>query len=345
MVFICAGPLSPNLLFVAKLLLALLERIHGLVDFVTANDIETLRTALRERKSHVMVLVTNCPSEEISASIIRNRLSILLVSQDFASLACHSMHMIGANFIGAVRDVTRQVSAISPVASSPGTARLPIAEHDTVHAVATRLMLMLGLSIDDDQLQTACRQVSAENSTTTVIDAQGPTVEKGEDIYHSRAILLPHELSLAKRLEESYGPLMDGRRPASIDIPTEMLIRAEPPHPHLEGTIELLGPSRILTFGPYMHLPIGRWRAELRFNVRDNYSGNEFAMDIYSGDSVLAFAKTRMPREGTFQAELEFDIASSQAPFEVRTFVYVGAIEGTLTIQSLRMTPLGSGAL
>ncbi|SIQ59102.1 hypothetical protein SAMN05880582_102229 [Rhizobium sp. RU20A] len=340
MIFICAGPLSPNLLFVMQLLLAMLERVHGVVDVVTANTVEELRAALQERRSHVMILMTTCPSEEISASILRNRMSILLVTQDFATLACQSMRTTGSDFVGALRDVTRQVSALSPVATSEGTARLPIAEQDTVHAVATRLMLMLGLSLDDNQLEEACIAISKDSSSTTVIDAQRQSVERAADTYQSRDILLPHEVLLIKRLEESYGALMDREHPESVEIPTEMLIRAEPPHPHLEGTIDLLGPSRILTFGPYMHLPVGRWRAELLFDIRDNHSGNEFAMDIFSNDVVLAFAKTQMPREGTFQAELNFEITRASAAFEVRTFVYVGAIEGVLTIQSLKMVAL-----
>ncbi|KSV69043.1 hypothetical protein N182_32860 [Sinorhizobium sp. GL2] len=340
MIFICAGPLSPHLLFVARLLSAILERIHGAVDTITANDVEELRAALRERKSQVMVLVTTSPSEVIATSILRNRLSILLVTQDFATVACQSMRTMGAHFVGALREVTRQVSALSPIASSEAAARLPIAEHDTVNSIATRLTLMLGLSLDDDQLETACNALSPATRVSTVIEAERLSIERGDETYVSREILLPHELGLLMRLEESYGQLLTGKRFSPIEIPTEMLIRAEPPQPHLEGPIELLGPSRILTFGPYMHLPVGRWRAELCFDVRDNYSGNEFAMDVFSDNNVLAFAKASMPREGAFQAELEFEITRADAAFEVRTFVYVGAIEGLLTIESLKMVPL-----
>ncbi len=175
---------------------------------------------------------------------------MLFVTQDFATIACQSMRTLQTDFIGALRDVTRQLSALGPLAASEAAARISISENDTVHSVATRLMLTLGLALDDVQLEAACSVLSNGDKTTSVGEAQRLNIERAADSYRSRDILLPHELIQLKRLEESYLPLLEGKAITSIDIPTEMLIRAEPPHPHLEGTIDLLGPSRILTFGP-----------------------------------------------------------------------------------------------
>lgn len=97
-------------------------------------------------------------------------------------------------------------------------------------------------------------------------------------------------------------------------------------------TVNLMGPARVLVYGPYFGLPRGRWRATIKFSVSNNYSGNKLLLDIsqnYSKD-LLVKGESNLPESGSFSCDMSFLVTNHHLPIEVRLATKEGAIEGEL---------------
>ncbi len=55
------------------------------------------------------------------------------------------------------------------------------------------------------------------------------------------------------------------------------------------------------------------------------------------GGDVAAIGRAPLPEHGIFVVGLEFEVARSQAPVEVRTFIAAGAIEGEFELVDVTM--------
>lgn len=97
-------------------------------------------------------------------------------------------------------------------------------------------------------------------------------------------------------------------------------------------TVNLMGPARVLVYGPYLGLPRGKWTATIKFSVFNNTSRNRVILDIsqnYSED-VLAKGETNLPASGTYSCEMFFQVTNPHLPIEARLLTTQGAIEGEL---------------
>jgi hypothetical protein len=101
--------------------------------------------------------------------------------------------------------------------------------------------------------------------------------------------------------------------------------------------IILTGPGRFLFHGPYLHLPPGRWRTNLRFGVEHNIGGNSLTVDVFCGE-ILARGEARLPKAGQFETSLDFTVTEAVAPLECRVKLNEGAIHGRLQIHRVTVT-------
>ncbi len=107
------------------------------------------------------------------------------------------------------------------------------------------------------------------------------------------------------------------------------------------GSIDLTGPARFIYYGPYFALPRGRWRADLVLEVSDCLSDNQIAIDVVAG-VVLAALKAKLPAQGVYGCEIQFEIRDPSNPVEIRLQLLTGAIEGLLMLRSVHLTRIAS---
>ena len=133
--------------------------------------------------------------------------------------------------------------------------------------------------------------------------------------------------TLLGKLAEGYGV---GARSVArhLEWPAELLLDGKPPHAAVDGTMDVTGPARVLTFGPYLHLPAGRWAAQFLFETGDNASSNRFMFDIVADGVVRFYTLGNMSESGRFAIASEFEVRRARDPVEFRTFLTEGAIEG-----------------
>jgi hypothetical protein len=102
--------------------------------------------------------------------------------------------------------------------------------------------------------------------------------------------------------------------------------------------IEVVGPPRVLYYGPYFHLPRGNWRADIQVIASGNMHDKMLAVDVYAS-TELARHDFKPAQGGLLQASLLFAVDRPQDRIEVRVWLLEGAIEGYLGLKQVLLHP------
>ncbi len=95
----------------------------------------------------------------------------------------------------------------------------------------------------------------------------------------------------------------------------------------------------MLYYGPYFHLPLGRWRADVQIIVSGNLHDKKLAVDVFCG-VVLARHQFTPAQGGLLQASLPFIVERAEDRIEVRVELLEGAIEGYLGLKQVFLQPI-----
>jgi len=102
----------------------------------------------------------------------------------------------------------------------------------------------------------------------------------------------------------------------------------------------LTGPSRCLSFGPYLRLPGGPWSCRVVFACNEKAIGTRMMADAACAGVALGHAQFQLAEAGIFEIEFAFDNANPDRPIEVRLFNMNAALDGHFALGEVRLSPL-----
>ncbi|KQX44810.1 MULTISPECIES: hypothetical protein [unclassified Ensifer] len=225
------------------------------------------------------------------------------------------------------------------LAGVPNVAVIRFSEDDKLLWLLSRIASFLDLPVSEEQLQEALdAHRDPLDPNQTVLRACRVVYDSSEKMRTYARNYTIEERDIIQTLGKSYEPLLIDPYIDTIHWPIEALVNAETGSP-LSSPIELLGPARIISYGPYLYVPRGRWLITLTFDVRDNHSGARLMIDIYTPglDRVLVAAKGEIPLSGAFSTSMDFEIDSSLHAIEIRLYSQVGAIEGVIEVLDISL--------
>ena len=107
---------------------------------------------------------------------------------------------------------------------------------------------------------------------------------------------------------------------------------------HRTSPIELIGQTRQLTYGPYLYLPRGSWRAIFFLAFKNSRSTNFLRADILCNvKEIMGVGDFETIGDGNFTVELPFQVGEPIFPLEARLSLRGGAIEGSLDLLKIEM--------
>ncbi len=343
MIYAVCGPVSPHSILVTQLVRKLLCQVFGEITFAPANEASELRKLFADTKKPHALIAFDAPDDLILQFILRYSVPTILIAESFATLSSYARLASSMDFQGSYRHVSRVNSTLSALAGAPNVVKLKVDDDERLDGLLGRIGSALDLPLLDEHLRTVAAEYTAEYATrVTVSSAAAIATDQTRLVRSFVETLPPDERAILTKFAESYDPLLSGERVALIRWPTDSLVNAENGS-RLSRPIDLTGPGRLLTFGPYLHLPQGRWRADLTFSTKDNWSGNIFMFDVYSptADKVLCVGKGDLPISGAFTTSMEFEVESASHALELRTFIPTGAIEGAIEIVAITLVAIG----
>ena len=117
---------------------------------------------------------------------------------------------------------------------------------------------------------------------------------------------------------------------ASVEWPSSLFLLGDSPDTQMQGPVDLAGPARCVLYGPYMHLPSGRWSALVTLELADCFGDRPFTLEIVCGD-VIAKGRFYCEGSGAFETRLDFEHRDPHVPIELRLFQDAGEISGAIT--------------
>jgi hypothetical protein len=102
--------------------------------------------------------------------------------------------------------------------------------------------------------------------------------------------------------------------------------------------IDMAGPARCIYYGPFLHLPAGRWDARIFLGFSNEVSETHVKVDIFTDDIVENFVG-KVTRGGIYTMPVTFDVVDPRQPIQLRVFIDRGEIEGRMGLAMARLSP------
>lgn len=335
---VCATP-SASAALVLRLATALVHERHPDAPLVYSNDGPVLAKSLKEAGQKPALLYFDFPDATIASVMTRRNIPTILVWEPFDRTVAYCMAAWGHDVAGAVRFVTRSCSLLHAYAQSASISVVrPLDIDMTVDRLVVALAARFRIALTKDVLLRILQKCQVEPGmpVEAALTSQIEQVAKAQSMHQQLSI---EERRLIDEVAAGYESLMLGKRPPALKWPAHIFLKAGDQAEGAVEAIDLTGPARILSFGPYLHLPVGNWLVELRFHVADNHSGNSIMIEVTSGSNVLASAYGRLPPTGAFAMRVPFAVLHAHMPVEIRSVLAAGAIEGTFRLLDAIVEP------
>ena len=307
---------------------------HTAIQAMYVDDVKTVWEQLRGSDPRPVVLISDCPSKALVDLILSTRLPFLVVADDFEETAHELVEARGMPLPEMLRLVTQSYCSVDR--SLDGDAlvltgkdvRRPLrqflvqlAEHYRLEdpaAIAEKTFLRLGCEDGShetihDHLTKSGLRVTSPASRALRADAEGE--------------------ALIRFMASQYDGVGWGHGGEVIVWPTSLFLDWDRPGQFLRGPIDMLGPARFIVCGPYFHLTVGEWDAEVVIEIVDNPSGNRLGVDVFSGD-ILGGVVMPLPDFGVFTFSIPFRVTDPFLAVELRFQLLEGAIEGRLALRA-----------
>jgi hypothetical protein len=120
--------------------------------------------------------------------------------------------------------------------------------------------------------------------------------------------------------------------------PSSVFLYGDRPNECAPLVADVTGAARVIFYGPYLHLPAGRWRVQVVLGFSDDIFGTPFSIEVH-GSAVVAKAVVKPNGGGIFRGSFSMAHTKPQDPLELRIRNEEGAIEGRIGLARVRFLP------
>ena len=145
--------------------------------------------------------------------------------------------------------------------------------------------------------------------------------------------------TLARQVLQPMFALALGDGQAPVVWPLACFYAGDQPGEQAAPVVETEGPARILYYGPYFHLPAGRFRVDVQMFFSNDVPASMFAAEIVA-DAPLARIEFRPEYGGLFQASMPLIVERADLPIEFRIWLLSGTLSGQFGLRQVLLTPL-----
>jgi hypothetical protein len=320
-----------------------LDAIYGGHRHIHCLGLEHLRAGWSEEKDRPVVVTSDRPDTSLSYLLITSRFPVLAFFDAPRDALAKAVIFDNLALPDAIRFCTQYFSCL---AGCSGSDHVQVFGGDwyraSVFDLVASVVAAIGFKPETALIAEAARRAAGEQG----LDGDA-TVEEvmqrrlGGETLSSRAKhrFSPQEQTLVDWFDANYGPILAGREHEMLEWPLD-LFSVEKKGDSDAKSVELIGSARHIVWGPYMHLPVGAWRARVQFETIGNHSENEIEGDICTGGKQVFRCNAKLPVRGYYEFNLDFAIADPNAPIEIRVRLLKGAIEGQFGLRRVTLEPI-----
>lgn len=286
------------------------------------------------------ILLTNYPSAEFIDAIEQKDVRILYLSESPAGIVNYLRVATKRSTIEAVRICSASYAANLALRGAKNAIVLDRGLDITVADAIGAICQHLGLAVDAGDIEAYATHVAPETPKKGALNAAVmrflPTADNsGSDISDDDNLageLVPVILEpLAALVTES------DVRP--IVWPWRAFYSAELPTQPASDVVHLIGPARMLYHGPYLHLPSGRYEAEIIVAIAEQDADTSFRIEVHAGEACLVRARFKSRQSGRFSGKFAFTHAYVGAEVQVQIITERGSINGRFSLLQISFMP------
>ena len=321
---------------------ALAREAFGDYAVIATDTVEDLKQHVLARSGAHAVLVSQFPEARLSELILRVNVPFLLFLEDPLDAVSYLARATGQRDIGLVRAVSASLACLEPLAGASGALVLRRGDVDQKGSIDLLLKTI------DRHFSTDLKLEQIANALLHVgMAPAGQPPHKAPKLEEAAAAVIAGYLTPQEAVPEvSEGlretarkvlrPLEFDRRkvPSTVFWPQEAFLSGDSLGQALDDLVDLTGGARCLIYGPYLHLPTGRWNAKFIFDVDEDCQGQIFTLEVHAAE-LLGRLRVCPQGTGSFEAAVPIDVVDPRAPIEIRLMMDSGAIEGRLSAWSV----------
>lgn len=323
---------SPESIFAVHSVAEIIRRTRGTVRGIALNAGEDAGLLAEATAAAPIVPYFDAPDRDACASLLATGVPIVVVMGDFAQTAQFCMVARELDPLQAARFVSQSFCCLAP-----------LQRHSQVRSVMVEKAQDLGSWFDDvaDWLGLDPSMWPDTRAQMFAEYAAWPTVEAAINglVPDAQAATLGWE-HVPAATEALFATFAASYHTGAMDVifwPGESMLEPGSPAAPVGDRIALTGAARLLTFGPFMHLPPGRWRARYQFEVDAHPAGNAIVFDVVHGTEILVSHRVSLEQAGTFGIDCEFDVHEPRLAVEKRAILAEGSIGGFFSPIGIRL--------
>jgi hypothetical protein len=329
------GTPSPLTLWGLHVIRTMADVVGDSYRFIEAVVIDDLRKAWGEGDNKNIIFYADSPDAAISKIFLSltSPVPIVLFADDWGDVVGFSMASRQLDFFGAIRFASLNRAALHAFQSSTRVRFIRRGETNDLPDMLHLIARSCEFQLTAEQINEVARRLSSAQVEENSFSVEGQI-----------AIHIPNSTTPGtwiKSLSNTDKRIVDAvlskqehgsstQRITSLTWPREMFVTGPNGSP-LTMPIQLTGGRRILIYGPYLHLPPGKWKATVNLEVGENVSGNSVLVDVLC-QRTLAAQRFDLPKSGSYEFDINFDIADPRLLVELRFFLEYGAIEGWIDL-------------
>jgi len=314
---------SPESIFTIHCVAEIVRRTRGTANVIPINTREDGERFAEATLAEPTLPFFDTPDSHVRQMLLAMQTPIVVVTGNFAETAHFCMDARDLEALQAARFVSQSFSCLEPLRGQDKVRWIVLDRATSLTEWIDEVAGWLGLQ--PSAWQAARQQMMAEY-------AAWPTVEAAiHALVHFAASTSATREQLPASTQALFATLGACYHSGSIDRvfwPADCILEPGDPAFPVTGAIPLTGPARILTFGPFLHLPPGRWSARYQFEVDEDPVGNLMEFDVVNGGTILFSGRTMVEDAGKFGFDCEFEMEESRLPVENRAILAEGSIGG-----------------
>ncbi|POR53310.1 hypothetical protein [Bosea psychrotolerans] len=271
--------------------------------------------------SATALVCSQFPSRSLRDAVLAQQMPIVAFTTSGAAAVCHQLEHHQGSVLEAVRTVGASVALLTDCLQRRRALILDTSDRLEPRQLLGAMARHLGVVLPGDVLEPLLASI-------------GPLPPHSSG---ARPLSESEEAIVTLVLENAVAHLHDPGVPLKSIWPHRVFFAGDRPDEEAPLVADATGGSRVLYYGPYLHLSAGRWSAKLTLGFTKEAIGLPLKVSAF-GPNLLGEARMRPRREGIFAAQFSFSVAEPEHPVEFHIRTEEGAIEGRVALGQVELT-------
>lgn len=283
------------------------------------------------------IYLTQYPSLALIEAIANGRLQVIRLTESPEDSISYMMTSCGNTRNEALRALSASMVAHLAIAAAADTHTIPRQGDQPVRAYIRYLTMCLNLPHDEPTLDRVHDGLAAGLPKLGALETSmaarfSPTDDTAVSVDESTQAII-------KKMIAPLALMADGNPFQPIIWPTDVFLSGDRPNEPAAAVASVMGPARVIFYGPYFHLPPADYAVEVILAFSGHIDEIPFALEIH-GNSCLARARFERRSAGGYRGKFQFRHRNPVDAIEIHLRNEQGAIEGEVALVELRFLPL-----